>query len=459
MKQRCKIFFGLLCGLLLISVGLLANLDANRLRPLLAEWFLANKHRSLSIGNLEWQWFATPRLTARDIRISEFQQPEQMFLKIDRLDMDLALMPLLGQRLVSDQIALAGVTARLQQRDDRWNFADLLEPSSLIKDIDIARLDLSAVQLDWIAEKPVQIQLRKLHAAPIRSQTPLQLTAEGQILQTTALADWHIGATVRPGSAAKHQLSLSVTALAAPWQGSRLRADAELQLQPEGGMARALHLQVQTRYSGEWQIDAEIPELNCRSQRCQSPGGAVQISGQTQFGRGSGRLDLRAIDAGRESLRAQFSTVWSLNHAEHRANLRSAGRIAWQPTSWQVHTDELDLALVPAGLPAGLNFSLPGFAEYQASALSAKLAGRCLGSPCRFAIRHHPAAQPPWRVDGHVERLALPAWKTTTGQVSPQTPQDLLAPLAQWPLALHVRIDEWRQGAIQLRGITLDMAP
>jgi uncharacterized protein involved in outer membrane biogenesis len=170
MTRGRKIFawtVGILLLLLAVLIIIIATFDWNRLKPTINEKVSAELHRPFAInGNLAvvwrrepdeggWRaWVPWPHMSAEDIALGnpEWSKNPQM-VTLKRVEMRLAPLPLLAQRVVIPRIDLTEPNARIERLADgraNWVF-DLpksdpnAQPSSWVVDIGAIGFDKGLV--------------------------------------------------------------------------------------------------------------------------------------------------------------------------------------------------------------------------------------------------------------------------------------------------------------------------
>jgi AsmA protein len=151
---------GLVALVIAAMVFIVATFDANKLKGEITQVVRDKKQRTLKIeGDLALSFWPSIGVKFGKTSLSEHKS-EQVFATLDGAHVTVALMPLLGKRVVVDTIELGGVKAALLRRKDgTLNIDDLLsrdpdEPETVR--FDIAGLRVSNAQLDWRDEKTGQ---------------------------------------------------------------------------------------------------------------------------------------------------------------------------------------------------------------------------------------------------------------------------------------------------------------
>lgn len=132
----------ILLGLTLSAIALL--IDPNDFKPLLVRTVYEKKQRTLNFeGPIKLRVFPRIALDLGRVSLSEYRSRE-IFMAIDKAELEVAWLPLLKKRLVVEGIRLDGISARvIRYRNGVFNFADLLQqetPSQI--DFDIATLSV-----------------------------------------------------------------------------------------------------------------------------------------------------------------------------------------------------------------------------------------------------------------------------------------------------------------------------
>lgn len=133
----------ILIGIALTAIVLLV--DPNDFKPMIVRTVFEKKQRTLSFeGPIKLRVFPRIALDLGRVTLSEYRNRE-VFMAIDKAELEVAWLPLMRKRLVVEGVRLDGVAARvIRYADGTFNFADLLQqetPSQI--EFDIAALRAS----------------------------------------------------------------------------------------------------------------------------------------------------------------------------------------------------------------------------------------------------------------------------------------------------------------------------
>ena len=118
-------------GVVILLAGVLAfiaaTFDPNQYKGQIANLVKEKTQRTLTIeGDISLSLFPTLAVQLGRTRLSEFRS-DQDFARLEQVQVSLALLPLLSQDVVVDQVQLNGLRVNLvKYRDGKTNFADLL---------------------------------------------------------------------------------------------------------------------------------------------------------------------------------------------------------------------------------------------------------------------------------------------------------------------------------------------
>lgn len=151
------IVVGALVALLAIGAIFVASqFDAARLKAEAARMVQEKKQRTLKIdGELELAFWPSLGVRIGKLSLSEHASAEE-FAALDKAHVSVAVMPLLGGRIVADKVEVAGLRATIVKRKDgTLNIDDLLskDESSEPVRFEVAAIKVSDAALTWRDEK------------------------------------------------------------------------------------------------------------------------------------------------------------------------------------------------------------------------------------------------------------------------------------------------------------------
>lgn len=175
---------GAVALLAVLGTVLLATFDPNRYKGAAVDYLQAHYQRRLVLdGPISLHLFPRLAVSVERVSLSEPNQPELAFLRLDAARLSVAVLPLLRKQLVVDRVEASGLSLRYR-RDEQGhrNFDDLLAPQPQTpaatpdgRPAQPMQLDISAIELHQLA---LDVDDRKL---PARGQLLLTQFSSGRL--------------------------------------------------------------------------------------------------------------------------------------------------------------------------------------------------------------------------------------------------------------------------------------
>ncbi len=149
---------GALVALLAIGAIFVATqFDAERIKAEAARVVLEKKQRTLKIdGELELAFWPSLGVRIGKLSLSEHKNPQQEFAALEKAHVSVAVMPLLGGRIVADKVEIGGLRATVVKRKDgTLNIDDLLSKDEASEPVrfEVAAIKVTDAALTWRDEK------------------------------------------------------------------------------------------------------------------------------------------------------------------------------------------------------------------------------------------------------------------------------------------------------------------
>lgn len=296
-------------GLLAVAgVALVLTFDPNRYKGQAVDWMQTHYQRRLALdGPISLRVFPRLEVALEQVSLSEPNQPQQVFLKLETARLAVRLWPLLSKQLVVDRVEARGLQARVtRDAQGRRNFDDLLKPTPDTPQPpgepgQPLQMDISGITLERLA---LEIDDAKM---PLRGQIQLSNFSSGRL---------------SPGSTAPVTLSAALK-LTEPAADAKLDGTLDLQLdlgdaqRPMKVDARRIDLQLQGTVPGLKQL-------------------ATRLKGDAAYDGGTGAVQASQIDL---ALAAELA---GLRLADSHLRLT---RFTYAPADQKIGLEALKVAL------------------------------------------------------------------------------------------------------------------
>lgn len=248
------IALGTMLIVLVAAIAFVASrFDGPRLKAEAAKVMMESKQRTLKIdGELALSFWPNLGLRIGKLSLSEHGRPEE-FASVEAARVSVAVLPLLSQKIVVNEVAVEGVRAVVVKlKDGRLNIDDLLSKEKSEDkpvQLDIAAIKVANVQLAWRDEKTgsattmsgLDLSTGRLRADTGRGSMEveaLSLAARGKV--DADAFELHLAAprlVVAPDKAGGDGVTLAATLA-----GAQRKLDAKLSLTGIEGTAKALRI-------------------------------------------------------------------------------------------------------------------------------------------------------------------------------------------------------------------------
>jgi len=393
MTRNRKLLLGGAIGavalLAVLGTVLVASFDPNRYKGPAIDYLQAHYQRRLVLdGPITLHLFPRLEVAVERVSLSEPNQPEVPFARLESARLAVRVLPLLRKQLVVDRVEASGLAVRYRRDEQgRRNFDDLLKPTPPTPDqtepgrpAKPMQLDISAITLRDLS---LDVDDRKV---PARGRLQLAEFSSGR-LAPGERAPVKLAATLDfQQPAAKAQLDGSLVLQLDPGDADRpLRADA-----------RDIALRLQGALPG-------LPKLDTR------------IAGALAWDGGTGAVQAEGLDV---KLDADLGT---LALADSRLKL---ARLRYAPADRAIALGQLSVALKGERRPPG-EAAQPLHADLDWQTLDVQ-GDRLAGSPLSGTFGLGGAAAVQGRIEsgapaGRFDRFTLPAVRLVLGGASGPT--------------------------------------
>lgn len=303
-------------------------------------------------GPVTLRWFPSIGAELNQVSLTEFQSDES-FVKADKVDVSLALLPLLRSQVVVDAVKVDGLTVQVtKNREGKFNFDDLVAPPAEEEKKEAApvafsvdSLDLRNVNLRFIdqqADFQASLNNFELQTGRIEEGVPSQLSMKGQLQNSKPKADLNFDVNTRFEFALGEamyanfeKLRLAVLGTLDGQQADITLAADTLAVNPQSSTLTVAALAATAKGAlpdvGAFDVKVNAPALALTSSTAK--GEALEV--QANLKQAARTIDLKlnlAQLAGnlQESLSANLSTELGLQEGERKVALKLASPLAVQ---------------------------------------------------------------------------------------------------------------------------------
>ncbi|MBU3694948.1 MAG: AsmA family protein [Rhodocyclaceae bacterium] len=376
-------------GLLLVIVALggyiAATFDPNDYKDEVAALVKRSKGRDLAIeGAVRLSYWPNLAADLSDVKLSEAGGKGD-FVTVERVRASVAVMPLLGRRVVVNGVDVTGLRASIRRdADGRFNFADLLskpEEKSEKVDFDIASVKVRDGRIDYADAAGTRLTLDGIQV----KTGAISANAARDVEVAARLADPKQPAQLRLKLARADfadALSASGLAIKASSNGPAGKVDAEVDLeqltqQGEAFAGKGLKAQINGEMAGK-RIDA-----TSALDRLELRGGAVSGQGVTVQAKVDGpdtQLDIRAAAAridqqGRTLSSSPLQATVSGKAAGTSLDLKLASPLTLDLAQQRLGLRAVDLQFSAKQQLVDLNGRLKGPADFALASQTLRLPG------------------------------------------------------------------------------------
>lgn len=201
MSKRRKAFLWFFAGLSLLvaiaSITFSLVMDGSRLKEMAREKAREDWSRELLIGEIELQFFPSPKLHAKNVTLSNPEWARDKYL-IDATDMqvEFAILPLLTGKVEVSGIRFEGLKANFNVASDgrhSWDFPPREKMSSFFWALSTFRAQSSRIRFSKAQDEPVTVQVQKLNASSQKNLRDVEfdmlLERENYLLQIDGKID------------------------------------------------------------------------------------------------------------------------------------------------------------------------------------------------------------------------------------------------------------------------------
>jgi AsmA protein len=476
-------------------VFIVLTFDPNSYKPQLIQAVKESKQRTLKLdGDIQLHLFPSLSLSLGKVALSEFQS-EREFISIDSASISLKLLPLLGKRIVVDEVSVSGVKAQLvRYRNGKTSIDDLLgeqaapaEPApaaavSAPMAFDIAAVQLDKTSLDYSDESSgarYSVQDLSLKSGRIANGVPMRLDLAVRILSgkprvaisaklaTTLTFDLEKGAYEVQG------LDLQASGDALDFSGLAIKASGDASAQPDAQLfalrkfaLSANGMKAKDRFTAR--LDA--PQLSLTRDKFSGDGVAASVTLDGALGNLAATLSLPDVEGTARTFKVSSLLLGvDVKQPEQSFKFKLSSPVTGSIEAQQFNLSDLKLVVNASGdkLPAkSIDSELKGGirADLSRQNIEGNLEGGLLQSQikAKFALKNFNVPQ--IRYDLEIDQFDADPYlpKQTAGakaqskQAEPEQPFDLSA-LKDLNLEGSLRIGALKAANVKVAQLRVDV--